>query len=336
MKINQLLSKIRSSRRGQEIARAILSTKLIYNNPLYKKMYNKKINSVMKAKEKNLPSTIDIGITNACNADCIMCPHNKLKKFGFMDMKLYEKIIDDASSEGIKNVTLTFFGEAMLDVKLNERVKYAKSKGLHVSFFTNASLMDEEKARGIIEAGLDNIIISLDSDKKEVYEKIRRNLKFSDTKKNILKLLELKKTLNKKNPSVNLVFVLMNENASELKSFYEKWMPKVDGINVINMRNWAGAIDKKTKHSLHFKKIIERTPCALLWNGFVVDWDGEVVICCDDYSHKVVIGDLNKESIRDVWEGKKLKAIREMHKRKEFSKIPICSQCNKKTVWWQM
>ena len=43
---------------------------------------------------------------------------------------------------------------------------------------------------------------------------------------------------------------------------------------------------------------------------------------------------LNKESIKDVWFGGKMNAIREIHKRGEFFKIPFCNKCNKRTIWW--
>lgn len=334
--ILRYLGKIRSTRLGQQIARGILSTKIIVNSSLYKNLYNKKIESVMSTREKSLPNTLEIGITNACNANCIMCPHHKLKKIGFMDMKLYKKIIDDASSSGISGVGLSFFGETFMDKHLIERIKYAKLKGLGVSFFTNGSLMDKKKAREIIEAGLDSIVISFDSDRKKVYEKIRRNLKFETTRNNILGLIEMKRELKKKNPKINLVFVLMDENASELKEYYRTWKNRVDAINVINMRNWSGEIDNKTKRSIHFKKGLKRDPCGLLWQQFNIDWDGKVVICCNDWAHNVVLGDMNKESVSDVWFGEKLKAIREIHKKRQFDKIPFCAKCNKKTIWWQM
>ena len=148
--------------------------------------------------------------------------------------------------------------------------------------------------------------------------------------------MKMKKKLGRKNPLINLVFVLMDENAAELKGYYKEWRNKVNSINVINMRNWSGEINKNTSRSIHYKKGIERTPCALLWHQFTVDWDGKVVICCNDWEHNIILGDLNKESISDVWFGKKLKGIRDIHKRREFHKIPFCAKCNKNTVWWLM
>ena len=65
-----------------------------------------------------------------------------------------------------------------------------------------------------------------------------------------------------------------------------------------------------------------------------MDWNGDVVLCCDDWNHQVILGNLKKERIEEIWFGNRLKAIRELHKKGEFDKISICSGCNKKTIWW--
>jgi radical SAM protein with 4Fe4S-binding SPASM domain len=66
----------------------------------------------------------------------------------------------------------------------------------------------------------------------------------------------------------------------------------------------------------------------------VVDWNGDVVLCCDDWNHREVLGNLKEKSIEDIWFGDRLKQIREMHLKEEFDKVPICHACNKKTIWW--
>ena len=323
--IRKVGNKLRSSRIGFHILNSIFDSRLVETS-FYKKLYFKKINKVSKKLAGTLPKSIEIGITNVCNADCIMCPHRHLKKMGFMDMKLYKKIVDDAVSCGMEKVALSFFGEAMLDKNLEKRIRYAKYKGLKVSFFTNASKMDKEKAKMIIKNKVDNISVSLDSPNKETYEKIRRNLKFEDVRDNILNLIKLKKKAKSKFPLISLAMVEMEENSGEAKAFYNEWKDRVDSINMINMRNWSGKSKKR--------KAPTKYPCALLWRMIVVDWNGEVVLCCNDWNHEEVVGDLNKESIRDVWNGKKLKRIRMMHLADRINCVPVCAKCDKKTDWW--
>ena len=333
--LTRILNKIRGKRIGYSLGRKILSTPLIVNNWLYDSLYDKKIRkSIEKLK---LPLGVDIGVTNACNSNCIMCPHSKLKNIGTMNMKLYKKIIDNCAKLKIKNITLSFFGEPLLDKTLIEKIIYAKEKNLKVAFYSNASLLTEKWAEALIKSGLDSITISFDGYSKETYEKIRKGLKFDVVKKNILNLIKIRKNLGKNNPKINLVLVELEENKREIKYFYGEWKNKVDSINIINMRNWANKIDKKgTKESFHFNKKIKRKPCSLIWQKMVVDWNGDVVLCCDDWNHSTILGNLKKQTIEGVWKGKELKKIKKIHLDGNFKEIPLCAGCNKKSVWWMV
>lgn len=335
--MSKILSKIRGNRLGYKIGRKILSTPFIVNSIIYNYFYNKKISKTIKKLNQKYPWGVDIGVTNLCNAECIMCPHSKLKKMGTMNMALYKKIIDNCKKIGIKIVTLSFFGEPFLDKTLIEKIIYAKERGMFVAFYSNASLLTEELAKKIINSGLDGITISFDGYSKETYEKIRKKLKFDVVKKNVLNLIETRRKMGKSNPNINLVLVELEENKNEIKQFYKEWKNKVDSINIINMRNWANDIQKEgTKDSFHFNKKMKRKPCALIWQKMVVDWNGDVVLCCDDWNHSTVLGNLKKQTIEEVWKGEKLKKIRGAHAKGEFWRIPLCSGCNKKSIWWMV
>ena len=335
--ITKILGKIRSNRIGYNLGRGVLASQLISKNKIYDSLYEKKISSSIKRLEKEFPMGVDIGVTNACNSDCIMCPHSKLTNIGTMDMKLYKKIIDNCAKLKIKDIVLSFFGEPLLDRTLIEKIKYAKGKRINVSFYSNASLLNESWAKKLIESGLDQITISFDGYSKEVYEKIRRGLKFEVVKNNILNLMKLKTKLKAKNPKINLVLVELEENKHEIKKFYGEWKNHVESINIINMGNWAGKINKKgTKESFHFNYKVKRKPCALIWQKMVVDWNGDVVLCCDDWNHSIILGNLKKQTIEEIWKGEKLREIRKAHLEGKFYKIPICTKCNKKSIWWMV
>ncbi len=335
MMITKILGKIRRNYFGFHLGRKILSTSFIVNNRIYDSLYERKIKKEIRNLSKKYPLGLDIGITNACNSNCIMCPHSRLKEIGTMDMKLYKKIINNCLKLKIKAVSLSFFGEALIDRTLIEKIKYAKKKGMIVGFYSNGSLMNSDWAKKLIESRLDSITISFDGYSKETYEKIRRGLKFKVVKSNILGLINLKKKFNSKSPKVNLVLVELEENKNEIKDFYNEWEEKVDSINIINMRNWANDLKKKgTKGSFHFNRKARRKPCSLIWQKMTVDWNGDVVLCCDDWNHSTILGNLKKQTIEEVWRGEKLGKIRKAHITREFHKVPICSGCNKKSIWW--
>ncbi|HPD81837.1 MAG TPA: radical SAM/SPASM domain-containing protein [Candidatus Pacearchaeota archaeon] len=335
--LSKTLRKIRGSKTGYNFGRKILSNPFIVDSKIYDKYYNKKIRKTINSLEKKFPLGVDIGTTNLCNAACIMCPHSKLKKMGTMDMKLYKKIIDNCARLNIKLITLSFFGEPFLDKNIIEKIKYAKEKKMYVGLYSNASLLNKDLSKKIIESGLDGITISFDGYSKETYEKIRKNLKFEITKRNVLELINIKNKMKRLNPKITLVLVELEENKKEIGNFYKEWKEKVDSINIINMRNWANDIQKEgTKESFHFNKKIKRKPCALIWLKMIVDWNGDVVLCCDDWNHSIILGNLKKQTIEEIWEGDKLKKIRESHKKGEFYNVPLCAGCNKKTIWWMI
>jgi radical SAM protein with 4Fe4S-binding SPASM domain len=328
-----ILKKIRANRLGYNLGRKILESPLA-NNKLYDSIYNKRITKTIKRLENSYPIAVDIGTTNFCNAACIMCPHSKLQTFGTMDMGLYMKIIDNCQRLNIREVNLSFFGEPFLDKDIVERIEYAKKHTIKVGMFSNGSMLNESIINQIIKVGLDSITISFDGATKETYDKVRKNLDFNIVRDNILNLIKYRNENNSKVPEINLVLVELEENKKEIKQFYKYWKKKVDNINIINMRNWTGDIQKEgTKESFHYSKS-KRKPCALLWIKMVVDWNGDVVLCCDDWNHSVILGNLKTQNIEDVWNSNKLKYIRDAHKKGEFHHVSLCTSCNKKSVWW--
>jgi radical SAM protein with 4Fe4S-binding SPASM domain len=70
-----------------------------------------------------------------------------------------------------------------------------------------------------------------------------------------------------------------------------------------------------------------RGPCRMLWKNFTVLYDGRVTPCCIDAEGELIIGNVQKSSIKEIWHGAQLKKLRELHKKGEWDKIPICARC---------
>lgn len=284
---------------------------------------------------RDKPHRVMVENTNICNANCVFCPHKKMKrKTGIMSMDLFKKIIDECADTGIDYVTIYGFGEPLLDNKFIEKVKYAKEKGLsRVTTNTNAAFMTKEKAKEIIKAGLDEIYISFDAATRKTYKKIRPNLKFDEVTKNILNLVEEKKKLQSEKPLVYLSFVESDLNRQEVGQYERKWKGLADGISFSIVHNWTGEVPfGRTESST------PRDPCRLLWMDMVVSFDGKVPLCCNDYENRVILGDASCQKIEKIWGGEKLKMIREKHLKGKFEEVVICSSCqynyHYKSPWW--
>ena len=254
-----------------------------------------------------------------------MCPRTTMmkRKIGVMDMKLFKKIVDEASKY-TNFLWLHDFGDPILDPKIIERIKYAKSKGIKIGISVNALFLPEKISKQLIESELDHIIFSFDGFSKETYEKYRVGGNFEDVKRNILAFLRLKKEMKSKYPYVQMKMINMKETTNEIEDFKKEWKNKVDEVIITEFMNWAGQIgDEERINEITIKKQIN--PCKWFWTNIVVLFDGRVTPCCRDCDAKLIMGDLNKNTIKEIWNGKKYKEIRKQQIMDEYNN-PLC--CN--------
>ena len=95
-----------------------------------------------------------------------------------MDLDLFHKVIDDLGDfeNKIKSISLHKDGEPFLNKNLGKMISYAKSKNVAYSIrtVTNGSLITKNRAREVIEAGLDGIKVSIEHVHNEGYKKITK------------------------------------------------------------------------------------------------------------------------------------------------------------------
>src|SRR3989338_2827339 len=176
-------------------------------------------------------SEIRFEVTNRCNYNCIMCPREKMSRpQGILDMTLYKRVLDEAVSFGATCVSLENYGEPFMDPFMAERIRYAKAKGLSVFSITNSSLLDEAKAEEIILAGLDKLRISMYGLTKEVYEKIHKGGDFDKVLNNVNGLFRKRRALGKRNPRIEMYFLVFRENKHQIEMFRERWGSIADDV----------------------------------------------------------------------------------------------------------
>ena len=265
-----------------------------------------------------LPDIVQIESTNLCNAKCVFCPRDEMhRRQGVMDMDLFKKIVDECAALGITHVRVHNYGEPFLDKQLVEKVRYAKSKGIQeVGMISNGSLITEDVARGMIEAGLDAINISVDAAGKEVFEETRLNLDYDEVIGNVRNLVRIRQQLGRTRPRLILSFVRQNNSADE-QAFIKEWSQIADKIHITDLHNWAGTLNHESD---------VRYPCYRMWLTFTVLWDGRVSLCCADFDGRNVLGDLRTSTIEQIWNSKPYRAVRRQHL--ESGGPEICRSCD--------
>ena len=184
----------------------------------------------------------------------------------------------------------------------------------------------------LIESGLDEIKISIDSHIPAVYEAIRKGLKFQKLLDNVRGLVELRNQLGKTTPKVSVMLVEFEANHKETRDFFKYWSKIVDHVNISRSHNWGGKVTVKGLTILQEQAL--RFPCPSPWDQLVVNAQGEILPCCCDYEGtNLSLGNLRNMSLRQAWEGEKMAQLRRRHLEKKFSEVPLCDTCRPNDVW---
>ena len=195
------------------------------------------IGGAMDLAAGRLPPLVRIETTNACNSKCTICRHCNIRRpIRQMEQPLFEQIVHECAAWGCREIHLHNFGEPLLDDRLEDRVRYVKNKGVaRVKIFSNGSLLSEPHARGLIDAGLDEIKISVDGANKEEFERIRFPLKFDVVMENVQRLVELRDRAGS-----NLKIFLTCCSTSDKRGTRRMLPGQIDGLVFGKIHNWTG------------------------------------------------------------------------------------------------
>jgi len=276
----------------------------------------------------NYPKTITIELTNRCNIKCIQCAHSDMKRpKGDMDIKLYQKIIDDiAENSPSSMVWLSCYGESLIIgcENISRMVSYAKSKGLTNLFMnTNGVLLSDEMAKVLVESGLDNLIVSINGFSSEVFESINIGARRDNVYNNVI---GLKKTMIEKNvntPRIQAQFIVMDKNEHEIDEYRHFWAKNNIAVKIRPKNTWGGNVEGEK----NIDDSMERVACGLAVYDFQVLWNGDVVYCAHDINAEHILGNLNNETIKNVWDIYLEKMVTP-HINHEFHLLPeFCRNC---------
>lgn len=289
---------------------------------------NKKYNQLLE-----YPSYVEIETVNACNARCPMCTINDWNRhYPVMKDNVFNKISDDLidNKKYLKRISLYRDGEPLIDKKLPLRIAKFKDQGIDdTSIATNVSLLNEKRSKEILEAGLGLIIMSIDSLKKEIFEKIRKKLVLEEVLDNAIKFFQLR---DKINPKCRIWVRMIRQESNyhewdEYLNFWKKYASGQDRIYYHNIFNWGGQLDNYKPISKSFEPNL---PCVALWSLMVFFANGDVPLCNVDYNNKYPTGSIMKNSIKEIWQSTVINQRRNLHLNNKKANITLCQNCN---VW---
>ncbi len=259
-----------------------------------------------------MPNRIGIQFESStyCNAKCKFCPrYDMTRPMGMMSDELFHKIIKDGKELKPKFFEPFLNGEPFVFPRIWEWLDYMEKEGVQVVLYSNAERLDVDRL--IKYKNIRYVNCSFNAATKETYDKVMRGPDYETSKKNIQDLI-------KKAPFwVKVSMVVTEDNQHEVEEFKKMWGWRRKKIRPF--LNWAGA------RSSTVAKTGRKLPCYSLLNQMTILWDGRVVPCCMASNAEMVLGDVNKNTLKEIWDS--YEWFREKHRNLDFS-TPICAGCN--------
>ncbi len=281
------------------------------------------------------PVVYQIELTNHCPMTCQMCPrtHSMHRPHGFMSLELFRSIIDQAV-RSTPHVFLHHFGDSLLHPALGECIRYASERGIWCYLSANPALLNETRIRALVDNGLHELVLSLDgvtaSTSRAVRGPAAENVERAERR--IGELIEYRKQAGRTTPVIILQIVRQKQNVHEVDAWLRKWkgMPGVDRVKVKSYVVWNGREEMINELSLNGSPDPTSVTCDKPWTSMTILWDGRVVPCCFDHDGLLTLGNVNDQSLDEIWRGESTRELRRSHRSGDFSNISLCEKCKDK------
>jgi len=270
--------------------------------------------------------------TTYCGAHCVMCPRDEYQhKWQHMSMELFQRVIRQGVELGITSLDLCGFGDPLMDPGFESKLAHVKETYPHVRIYTSttANLLIQKRLE-LVCRYLDTMKISNYGFSKASYEAIHGGAeKFEKVWENIHNLLARPRD---QRPHVILSFLVFPENQHEMEDWKAYWQSRADEIMVWLPHNYGGTNKIVDRAYLSQARLEGTSPrsCGRPTRGNpYVRFNGDVSVCCFDFNHKLVVGNLDQTSLLDVLAGQQLAHVRGVHERLAFEGSGLlCEGCD--------
>ncbi|MCQ2536830.1 MAG: radical SAM protein [Lachnospiraceae bacterium] len=287
------------------------------------------------------PFLVDFHISNVCNFKCEYCVNSCSQDVyaqtglirEFMTMDTFKLAVDQlkAFPKKIKQTSLDGIGEPLLNKNLPEMIKYLKESDVseNIIVLTNASRLTHELSEQLVEAGLQELRISLQGlTAEQYYITSKAKIVWDDFYENIKYFSTIKKDCKLK---VKIADVALHEGEREL--FYKLFGDICDAVDIEHIYEAFSNIGKvydmefvdvnQTRYGLEMKKI---NTC---WYPFIrmdMRSDGTFANCCN-----ALFGfekNIREESIYDQWNGAAMNKMRMDFLTHQTQEYGPCQKCH--------
>ncbi len=287
------------------------------------------------------PFVLYIDPANICNFECKFCPMGNRKKLkdsftpgGLMSFAGFRKIVDDLKEfpDKIKLINMWKDGEPLLNPDYADMCRYLVESGVaeKVKIRTNGSLLNPEWNRKLTESGVSEIGISVEAVTEEKYQEL------TGRKVDYEKLKDMVAQLHASRKDGCVIYVKIIDfglSDEEKQKFTDDFLAISDICAIEHPMGWSGnsgidfTLGQGGTKSMEGCDLIQKDICTFPFTTLAVNSDSSVTTCSVDWSRSNIVGNLKEESLRDVWNGEKLKTLRLALLNRQANRYKACGSC---------
>ena len=239
------------------------------------------------------PSWVELSLIDVCNRKCVFCPKADEDiapdTYKSMNRLIIDKIHDQLSEIEFSGiVSLCGYGEPLLHKDINYIVKKLSAVS-KVEIITNGDVLTSKKLQELYLSNASKVLVSMYDGPEQIekFKEIARQANVPDE-----------------------IFVLR-----------DRWYDEQNDFGV-KLTNRAGTIKVGKQEDISKNKY-----CYYPTYQFLIDWNGNVFLCPQDWQRRVTMGNMMQESISEIWSGKILSNYRKNLLLGKRCSNP-CTKCN--------
>lgn len=283
------------------------------------------------------PFSVQIFPIYGCNLACAYCIHSvPTEQRGFvagkavLDDEIYRKCIDGLMEfpHPLKMLRFAGTGEPLLHPHIADMVAYAAERGVAdtIDIVTNGLALTEELSRALIAARLGRIRISIQGLDDAAYAHTRRSGIFRTLVEQIRFFYE-----HRQSSKVYIKIIDCALKEGEEQTFLDTFGDISDFIAVEHLIPAVSQIDYDSLGGTadvtqNGAAVGHAAVCPQPFYMMQLNPDGMIVPCCS-METPYILGDLAKESMRSIWQGKKMELFRRAQLEFHKGQYPICAKC---------
>ncbi|MBI2236394.1 MAG: radical SAM protein [Magnetospirillum sp.] len=283
------------------------------------------------------PRMLDIELTNTCNFRCLMCPtgnFSQKRAKGFMADETYHRLLDECAQHGAA-IRFIRWGEPLTHPRVVDYIRAAHDKGVLTHVNTNGSKLDETMMEALIAIPLDALKFSFQGVDRKSYGEMRNIDFFEELVATIARFRE--KRGERPRPWLQVSTTITYESRELVQAFKARLAPLADMLNVgrtvleyvdVNAVRLRPHELEELKRLKEMESVIKVHPeCPEVFDKLSVNWDGKVSACCMDSDDLMILGDLSRQSLKDIWDSDLLNHYRTVLADMRHDELPLCKSC---------